>query len=161
VIALVEGYALGGGLEIALAADFIVAAENAMLGLPEASIGIHPGFGGASRLTHLIGRARTKLVVFTAAPMDAVEACRLGFVARTYPPDEAREQAQALADLIATRAPLALAWVKSVINWATDGPLEGALRLEGESAGHTFGTYDRTEGMAAFLERRPPKFEGR
>jgi enoyl-CoA hydratase/3-hydroxyacyl-CoA dehydrogenase len=161
VIALVEGYALGGGLEIALAADFIVASETAMLGLPEASIGIHPGFGGASRLTHLIGRARTKLVVYSAAPMDAVEAARLGFVVRTYPPDQARAETQALAALIATRAPLALSWVKSVINRATDGPLDGALRLEAESAGHTFGTSDRTEGMAAFLERRPPKFEGK
>jgi enoyl-CoA hydratase / 3-hydroxyacyl-CoA dehydrogenase len=161
VIAFVEGYALGGGLEIALSADFIVASETAKLGLPEATIGIHPGFGGASRLTHLIGRARTKLVVYTATPMGAEEAARLGFVVRTFPPDRAREEAQALAALIASRAPLALAWVKSVINRATDGPLEGSLRLEGESAGHTFGTSDRTEGMAAFQERRPPKFEGK
>lgn len=161
VIALVEGYALGGGLEIALAADFIVAAENARVGLPEATVGIHPGLGGASRMTRLIGRARTKYVLFTAAPIAAEEAQRLGFIVRTFPPDRAREETQALASLIASRAPLALSWVKAVVNHANDGPLEGALRLEGESAGHTFGTSDRSEGMAAFLARRPPKFEGK
>jgi enoyl-CoA hydratase/3-hydroxyacyl-CoA dehydrogenase len=161
VIALVEGYALGGGLEIALAADFIVASDGAKLGLPEATVGIHPGFGGASRLTRLIGRARTKMLIYTAVPVTAEEAVRLGFVARSYPPERAREETQALAEMIASRAPLALSWVKSVVNRAMDGTLDGALRLEAESAGHTFGTSDRTEGMTAFLERRPPKFQGK
>jgi enoyl-CoA hydratase / 3-hydroxyacyl-CoA dehydrogenase len=161
VIALVEGYALGGGLEIALAADFIVAAEGARLGLPEATVGIHPGFGGASRLTRLIGRARTKLLVFTAEGVDAAEAARLGFVVRVLPADSAREDVQALATTIASRAPLALAWAKAVINRGADASLDTALRLEGESAGHTFATADRAEGMRAFRERRPPKFEGR
>ncbi len=161
VVALVEGYALGGGLEIALAADFILAAQGAKLGLPEATVGIHPGFGGASRLTRLIGRARTKLLVFTAEGVDATEAARLGFVARVLPAESAREDVQALATTIASRAPLALAWAKSVINRGADASLDAALRLEGESAGHTFATADRAEGMAAFRERRPPKFEGR
>ncbi len=93
--------------------------------------------------------------------MGAEEALRLGFVVRTFPADRAREETQALAAQIASRAPLALSWVKSVVNHATEGPLEGALRLEGESAAHTFGTSDRTEGMAAFQERRAAKFEGR
>ena len=161
VIALVEGYALGGGLELALSADLIVASETARVGLPEATVGIHPGLGGASRLTRLIGRARTKYVLFTASPLSAREAERFGFVVRTFPEDRAREETQALAAQIATRAPLALSWVKTVVNHATESPIEGALRLEGESASHTFGTWDRTEGMAAFLARRPPKFEGR
>jgi enoyl-CoA hydratase / 3-hydroxyacyl-CoA dehydrogenase len=161
VLALIEGYALGGGLELALAADLILAAEGAQLGLPETTVGIHPGFGGASRLTRLIGRARTKLLIFTGTPVSAEEAARLGFVVRTYPPERIREEVGALAATIADRAPLAVAWAKAVVNRGADATLDTALRLEGESAGHTFGTADRTEGMNAFLERRKPKFEGR
>ncbi|MCI4364404.1 MAG: enoyl-CoA hydratase-related protein, partial [Thermoplasmata archaeon] len=161
VIALVEGYALGGGLELALACDFIVAADDAKLGLPEATVGIHPGFGGASRLSRIIGRAATKYLVYSASPVSATEAARLGFVTLVVPRDSARADAEALARTIASRAPLALAWVKRVINRGIDAPLDAALRLEGESAGYTFATEDRTEGMRAFLERRPPKFTGR
>jgi enoyl-CoA hydratase / 3-hydroxyacyl-CoA dehydrogenase len=161
VIALVEGYALGGGLEIALATDFIVAAEGAQLGLPEVTVGIHPGMGGATRLTRLIGRASAKLLAFTGVPIRAEEAYRLGFVVRIVPADRAREEVQALADIIASRAPLGVQWIKEVIDRGIDAPLATALQLEGESAGHTFGTNDRTEGMRAFLEKRPPHFEGR
>ncbi|MGD0257201.1 MAG: enoyl-CoA hydratase-related protein [Thermoplasmata archaeon] len=161
VIALVEGYALGGGLELALAADFIVAADDAQLGLPEVTVGIHPGMGGASRLTRLIGRARTKYLTYTGVPVRAAEAYRLGFVAQVVPAGTAREEAQALAELIASRAPLAVRWVKQVIDRGMDASLASALHLEGESAGHTFGTSDRTEGMRAFLERRKPRFEGK
>lgn len=161
VIALVEGFALGGGLELALAADFLVAAEGAQLGLPEVTVGIHPGMGGATRLTRLIGRARTKLLTYTGLPVSAEEGFRLGFVARVLPASTAREETQALAVLIASRAPLGVRWVKQVIDRGLDAPLATALHLEGESAAHTFGTSDRTEGMRAFLERRPPKFEGK
>jgi enoyl-CoA hydratase / 3-hydroxyacyl-CoA dehydrogenase len=161
VIALVEGYALGGGLEIALAADLIVAAEGAELGLPEVTVGIHPGMGGATRLTRLIGRGKTKLLTYTGVPVDAAEALRLGFVARVVPRDRAREEVQALAEQIASRAPLGVRWVKQVIDRGLDASLEGALYLEGESAGHTFATSDRSEGMRAFLERRKPVFEGK
>ena len=162
VIALVEGYALGGGLELALACDFIVAATGARLGLPEVKVGIHPGWGGASRLTHLVGRANAKYVVFTGREdLSAEEAFGLGIVTRVVPADQIREDVGHLARLIAERAPLGVQWVKSVINRAIDSPLESALRLEGESAGHTFATHDRTEGMRAFLERRKPVFEGR
>ncbi|MCI4373603.1 MAG: enoyl-CoA hydratase-related protein [Thermoplasmata archaeon] len=161
VIALVEGYALGGGLELALAADFIVAAEGAQLGLPEVTVGIHPGMGGATRLTRLIGRARSKYLTYTGVPVSAEEAFRLGFVVRVLPAGTAREETQALAELIASRAPLGVRWVKQVIDRGMDASLASALHLEGESAGHTFGTTDRTEGMRAFLERRPPKFEGK
>ena len=161
VIALVEGYALGGGLELALAADFIVAAEGAQLGLPEVTVGIHPGMGGASRLTRLIGRGKTKLLVYTGTPVSAEEAQRLGFVARVFPAGRAREDTQVLAETIASRAPLGVRWVKRVIDEGMDASLDAALYLEAESAGHTFGTWDRGEGMRAFLERRPPKFEGK
>ncbi|MFY9717070.1 MAG: enoyl-CoA hydratase-related protein [Thermoplasmata archaeon] len=161
VIALVEGYALGGGLEIALSADFIVAAEGARLGLPEVTVGIHPGMGGATRLTRLIGRARTKLLTYTGVPVSAEEAFRLGFVATVVPAATAREEVQALAETIASRAPLGVRWVKQVIDRGMDASLASALHLEAESAGHTFGTSDRTEGMRAFLERRKPSFQGK
>ncbi len=160
VIALVEGYALGGGLELALAADFIVAADDARLGLPEVTVGIHPGMGGASRLTRLIGRGRTKLLTYTGVPIPAAEAERMGFVARVVPSASAREETQKLADLIAQRAPLGVRWIKQVIDHGMDSPLATALYLEGTSAGQTFATADRHEGMRAFLDRRPPKFEG-
>ncbi len=161
VVALVEGYALGGGLEIALAADFILAAEGAVLGLPEVGLGIHPGMGGATRLTRLIGRARTKMLVFTGARVSAEEAYRLGFVARVVPAESARDEARTLAETIAANAPLAVRWVKQVIDRGADASTATALHLEAESAGHTFATSDRTEGMTAFHERRKPRFEGK
>jgi len=161
VIALVEGYALGGGLELALAADFIVAAEGSLLGLPEVTVGIHSGMGGSTRLTRLMGRARTKLLAFTGVPVSAEEAMRLGFVAKVVPADRAREDVEALAETIASRAPLGVQWVKRVIDRGMDASLASALYLEGESAGLTFGTEDRLEGMRAFLEKRKPEFKGR
>ena len=161
VIALIEGYAFGGGLELALAADFIVAAEGAQLGLPEVGLGIHPGMGGATRLTHLIGRARTKYLVYTGARVSAEEAFRLGFVTKVVPAATAREDVAAIAATIAGNAPLAVRWVKQVIDRGVDASTASALHIEAESAGHTFSTSDRTEGMRAFLERRPPKFEGK
>ena len=161
VIAFVEGYALGGGLEIALACDFVVASEETKIGLPEVSVGIHPGMGGATRLTRLVGAARAKYLVFLGAPVSAAEAERLGIVVRTYPADRARDEVQALADSIAGHAPLAVAWVKEVIDRGQDAPLASALKLEGESAARTFLTKDRDEGMQAFLKRRRPSFEGR
>jgi len=161
VIALVEGYALGGGLEIALAADFIVAAEGSLLGLPEVTVGIHSGMGGASRLTRLIGRARTKLLSFTGVPVPAEEALRMGFVAKVVPAATARDEVAQLAETIASRAPLGVRWIKKAIDRGMDAPLETALYIEGESAGHTFGTEDRLEGMRAFLEKRKPDFKNR
>ena len=161
VIALVEGYALGGGLELALAADFIVAAEGAQLGLPEVTVGIHPGMGGATRLSRLIGRGRAKLLTYTGTPVSAEEAYRIGFVAKVVTAAAAREEVQALAETIASRAPLGVRWIKQVIDRGLDASLASALYLEAESAGHTFGTEDRKEGMRAFLERRPPRFQGK
>jgi len=161
VIALVEGYALGGGLELALAADFIVAVDGALLGFPEVTVGIHSGMGGSSRLTRLIGRGSTKLLAFTGVPVPADEALRMGFVAKVVPAASAREDVARIAETIASRAPLGVQWVKQVIDRGMDSSLETALYLEGESAGHTFGTEDRLEGMRAFLERRKPEFKGR
>jgi enoyl-CoA hydratase / 3-hydroxyacyl-CoA dehydrogenase len=161
VLALVEGYALGGGLEMALAADFIVAAEGAVLGLPEVGLGIHPGMGGATRLTRLIGRARTKMLVYTGTRVSAEEAFRLGFVAKVVPAESARAEVAAMAETIAGNAPLAVRWVKQVIDRGADASTASALHIEAESAGHTFTTADRVEGMTAFHERRKPRFEGK
>ena len=161
VIALVEGFALGGGLELALAADFLLAAEGAQLGLPEVTLGIHPGMGGATRLTRLIGRAKAKWLTYTGVPVSAEEGYRLGFVTRLLPAGTAREEAQKLAEMIASRAPLAVRWAKQVIDRGLDASLTSALHIESESAGHTFSTEDRLEGMRAFLERRPAKFQGK
>ncbi len=161
VLALVEGYALGGGLELALACDLLLAASGARLGLPETSVGIHPGMGGASRLARLIGPARAKHLIFTAVPVVAEEAMRLGFVTAVVPAQTARAEAQRIAEVIASRAPLAVAAAKQLLDAGQDAPLAAALRLEGESAAQTFATADRTEGMQAFLQRRPPRFQGR
>ena len=161
VIAFVEGFALGGGLELALAADFILAAEGSLLGLPEVTVGIHSGMGGSTRLTRLIGRAKTKLLGYTGVPVTAEEAYSMGFVARVLPAATAREEVARIAETIASRAPLGVQWVKRVIDRGMDASLESALYLEGESAGHTFATEDRLEGMRAFLEKRKPEFKGR
>ncbi len=161
VIAFVEGYALGGGLELALAADFVVAAKGSQLGLPEVTVGIHPGMGGATRLSRLIGRANAKLLLYSGVPVEAEEAQRLGFVARVVPAATAREEVSKLAATVASRAPLAVRWVKQVVDRGMDASLASALHMEGESAGRTFTTADKTEGMQAFLEKRKPKFTGK
>jgi len=161
VIALVEGYALGGGLELALSADFILAAEGALLGFPEVTVGIHSGMGGATRVSRLIGGAKTKLLAFSGVPVTAEEAYRQGFVAKVVPAATARADAQVLAETIASRAPLAVRWIKQVVDRGLETSEEAALKLEGDSAGRTFTTTDRTEGMRAFLERRKPRFEGK
>ncbi|EQD54451.1 3-hydroxybutyryl-CoA dehydratase, partial [mine drainage metagenome] len=154
VIALVEGYALGGGLELALAADFIVAADDAQLGLPEVTVGIHPGMGGASRLTRLIGRGRTKLLTYTGVPVRAPEAERMGFVARVFPSASAREETQKLGELIAQRAPLGVRWIKQVIDKGMESPLGTAVYLEGTSAGQTL--QRPTERRDAAFSSAPP-----
>ena len=161
VIAFVDGYALGGGLELALSADFIVATDSAKVGLPEVSVGIHPGLGGLTRLARIVGRSRAKMLALSGLTYGADEAYRLGILAKVVPTSSGRSEVQALAETIASRAPLAVQWAKSVVDRAIDSSLESSVRLEGESAGHTFGTHDKSEGMAAFLEGRPPKFEGR
>ncbi|MDE1881458.1 MAG: enoyl-CoA hydratase/isomerase family protein [Euryarchaeota archaeon] len=161
VIAVVEGYAFGGGLELALSCDFILAAEGTTMGLPEVTLGIHPGFGGTQRMVRLVGRARTKLMVESDLRIRADEAERWGLVARSYPPERLHEEARAIGKKIAANAPIAVRLVREVIDLGSDTDLPTGLRLEGESASYTFSTEDQKEGMRAFQERRPPKFRGR
>jgi enoyl-CoA hydratase/3-hydroxyacyl-CoA dehydrogenase len=161
VIAVVDGYALGGGLELALSADFILASERATLGLPEVSLGIMPGFGGTQRLPRLVGKAKAKMMVMGALQIKAKEAYEMGLVARIYPPEKLKDEARAMALTIVSRAPVAVRLAKESIERGLDGTLDAGQALERELATYTFTTEDLREGMKAFIERRPPAYKGK
>jgi len=161
VIAAVNGYALGGGCELALACDMIIAGEKAMLGLPEVSLGIHPGFGGTQRLPRLIGRNRAKELIFTADMISAKEAERIGLVNKVVPQAELLDTARKLADKINTRGPVAIRLAKAAINRGLEMDLDKGLAYEVECISLGFSSDDRTEGMKAFIEKRKPQFKGK
>jgi enoyl-CoA hydratase len=161
VIAAVNGFALGGGLELALACDFALASANAKLGLPEVSLGVIPGFGGTQRLARRVGLGRARELVYTGGTIDAVEALRIGLVNAVTPPADLMPAARAVAEKIVGRAPLAVAEAKRAMRDGADAPLAQALGLERELFAGLFATADQREGMRAFLEKRPPRFEGR
>ena len=161
VIAVVDGYALGGGLELALSADFILAADTATLGLPEVGLGIIPGFGGTQRLARVVGPARARMMVTAALQVKAKEAYDFGLVARHYPPEKLKEEARALATAIASKAPIAVRLAREAITRGMDVPLEQGLFLERQLATYTFTTEDLREGMKAFLEKRPANFQAK
>jgi len=159
-IAAINGFALGGGLELALACDFAYASSNAKLGLPEVSLGVMPGFGGTQRLTRLVGRARAKELIFSGEPIDALAAKEIGLVLEVLPPAELMPRCKKAAAVIARRGPLGVAQAKRVIEAGADLPLGPANELERQAFGLLFGTADQREGMAAFLAKRPPNFHG-
>lgn len=160
VIAAVNGFALGGGCELALACDFIYASENAKFGLPEVKLGIIPGFGGTQRLPRRVGAARAAELVFTGGMIDAAEALRLGLVNKVVTADELLEAARSVARTIATNGPLAVAEAKRVMREGAGRPLGEANAREIEGFGRCFGTHDQREGMSAFLARRAASFKG-
>jgi enoyl-CoA hydratase len=160
-IAAVNGFALGGGLELALACDFILASATARFGQPEVNLGIMPGFGGTQRLPRRIGVARARELIYSGATIDAAEALRIGLVNRVLPPEQLMEETFALASALAEKAPLALQQAKAAINAGLDTDLENGCRYEAEAFGVAFGTEDRREGMRAFLDKRPPRFAGK
>ncbi|HET8541470.1 MAG TPA: enoyl-CoA hydratase-related protein [Anaeromyxobacter sp.] len=160
VIAAINGAALGGGLELALACDLRVAADSAQLGLPEVSLGIIPGAGGTQRLPRLVGVARAKDLVLTARRIGAAEALAMGLVARVAPAARLLEEALALADQIARNAPVSLRQAKRAIDGGLHLPLEEALDLENRMYQDCLGTKDRVEALRAFAEKRPPVFTG-
>lgn len=161
VIAAVNGVALGGGCELALACDIIFASENARLGFPEVGLGIHPGFGGTQRLPRLIGKAKAKELIFTADILSAREAERIGLVNKVVPLDKLLEVAKGTANKIAKQAPFAIRLAKSAINKGCEMDLDTGLAYEVESVSMAFSTKDSKEGMKAFTERRKPEFKGK
>ncbi|MGZ6097638.1 MAG: enoyl-CoA hydratase-related protein [Myxococcaceae bacterium] len=161
VVAAVNGFALGGGCELALACDFIYASENARFGLPEVSLGILPGFGGTQRLTRLVGRARAKELIFTGDMIDAARAREIGLVLDVVPLPKLLPHARAALERVAKKGPLAVRRAKEAIDRGADLELADGLHIEREVFSDLFDSADRREGMKAFLEKRPPSFTGR
>jgi methylglutaconyl-CoA hydratase len=160
-IALVNGAAFGGGLELALACDFRIAADTAVMGLSEVRLGIMPGAGGTQRLARLLGVARAKELVLTGRRIDAARALAIGLVSRVVPPAELERAGQELADELAACAPLSIAMAKRAIDEGVDLPMADALALERRCYDVTLMSDDRNEGLRAFAEKRPPRFTGR
>jgi enoyl-CoA hydratase len=160
-IAAVAGYALGGGCEVAMMADFIIAADSAKFGQPEIKLGVTPGMGGSQRLTLAIGKAKAMEMCLTGRMMGAEEAERSGLVARTVSADQLLEEALKTAQAIAAMPPLAALAVKEMVNEAFEIPLGQGIRFERRLFHGLFGTEDQKEGMAAFVEKRPGKWKGR
>ena len=161
VIAAVNGFALGGGCELAMACHIRIAAENARFGQPEVKLGIGPGYGGTVRLPRLVGRGRALELLLTGAMIDAAEAYRIGLVNRVVPADRLLAEAEALLTTILANGPLAVATVLEGVDAALDMSLDEGLLLEANHFGLLSATADMREGTAAFLEKRAPKFEGR
>jgi enoyl-CoA hydratase/carnithine racemase len=161
MIAAVHGFALGGGTELGMLCDFIVAAEDAVFGLTEVSLGIIPGGGGTQNLPRLIGRNRAKEMIFTARRFDASEALRLGLVNHVVPRDQLIPKAVTLAEEIMRNSPYSVRQVKWAIDQGADLSFEQGLDKEHEAYIRAIGSEDRREGIAAFNERRPPQFKGR
>lgn len=161
LIAAVAGFCLGGGCELAMACDIIIAAKNAVFAFPETKLGIIPGAGGTQRLTRAVGKARAMEIILTARPFKAGEAEQWGLVSRLVPARNLLDEALALADEIASAAPLAVRLAKDAVNKAWDTTLEVGLAYERENFLISLATQDRREGAAAFLEKRDPEFTGR
>jgi enoyl-CoA hydratase len=159
VIAAVNGYALGGGCELALSCDIILASESAKFGLPEVTLGIHPGFGGTQRLPRLVGSAKAKELIFTGEMIDAQEAKAIGLVNKVVPKDKLMDEAKDLANKILKNGQIAIRLVKSAINAGLNVPLDKGLAYEAETQGLAFATEDKSEGLSAFLEKRKPNFK--
>lgn len=161
IIAAVNGFALGGGCELAMHCDIIIAGENAKLGQPEVKLGIMPGAGGTQRLARAAGKFAAMRWLLTGDLLSAAEALRLGLVSEVVPDLRVLPHALEIATRIAALPPIAVAAIKEMVLRGADLPLDAALRLEGERFQALFATEDRTEGMRAFLERRKPEFKGR
>jgi enoyl-CoA hydratase/3-hydroxyacyl-CoA dehydrogenase len=160
-VAAIHGFCLGGGLEIALACDFRVAAESAQLGSPEINLGIIPGWGGTQRLSRLIGLPKAKELIFLGDRLSAQEALEIGLIHKVVPLDKLYDEAEALGRRLAEGPPIALKVAKRAINEGSQLPLEKGLKIEAESFGTLASTEDIVEGISAFFERRKPEFKGK
>lgn len=161
VIAMINGFCLGGGCELAMACDIRIASDNARFGQPEISVGIIPGGGGTQRLPRLIGWGRAKELIYTGRIIDAVEAERIGLVDKVVPPDRLEEEVRQLAEAIISQSPLIIRLAKKVINRGMYTDLATGLACERANFALCFATEDHIEGMTAFLEKRKPEFRGR
>ncbi|MBV8835284.1 MAG: enoyl-CoA hydratase [Alphaproteobacteria bacterium] len=161
VIAAVAGFALGGGCELAMQCDMIIAADNAKFGQPEIKLGVIPGIGGTQRLTRAIGKAKAMDLNLTGRMMDAAEAERSGLVARVVPAASLMDEAMKVAETIAGMSLVALMVAKESVNRAFETTLAEGIRFERRTFHALFATHDQKEGMAAFVEKRPAKFEDR
>ena len=161
VIAMINGFALGGGLELAMSCHLRIAADNARVGQPEINLGLVPGFGGSQRLLRLAGRAATLELCLLGAPIDAARAQQLGIVNRVVPAAELEAETMQLANQLAAAAPLALRGILDCVNTGGECAIEEGLAFESAQFGLVFATQDMREGTTAFLERRKPAFTGR
>lgn len=161
VIAAVNGFALGGGSELALACDIRICSENAVFAQPEVSLGIPPGWGASQRLPRLVGPGLAAEIVFTGRRVKSDEALRIGFVNSVYPSDTLMSEARKLGEMIAKQSPRALAASKTLMQLAFNGQLAGGLDTEARMFATAFGTADQREGMAAFIEKRTANFTGK
>jgi enoyl-CoA hydratase len=161
VIAAVAGFALGGGCELALACDFIYAAEGAKLGQPEVSLGVIPGFGGTQRLAERVGLSRARELIYTGELVRADRALTMGLVNAVLPPDELLPRVRSVALLIAEKSPLAVAQAKRTMLRGVEAGLTAGCELEAQAFAALFGSEDQKEGMQAFVDKRKPAFLGR
>lgn len=160
VIAAVNGFALGGGCELAMSCDFIVAGDSAKFGQPEIKIGTIPGAGGTQRLTRAIGKSKAMLAILTGDMMDAYEAEKSGLVAKVVPAETLLQETFEIAKTIANRAPVAVKLAKEAVNMAFEVSLRDGLEFERRNYFITFSSKDQKEGMKSFIEKREPKYEG-
>lgn len=161
VIAAVNGYALGGGCELASSCDVRIGSTTAKVGQPETGLGIIPGFGGTQRLTRLVGRGKAKQLISTCEMIDATEAYRIGLFDEIAEPDELMDKAKEMAKKVMKNSPIAVARAKYSIDRGADLPLDIAIDFESQIWGEMFGTDDQTEGMAGFVEKREKHFTGK
>lgn len=161
IIAAVSGYALGGGCELAMLCDFIIASETAKFGQPEITLGVSPGIGGSQRLTRFVGKSKSMDMILTGRQMDAAEAERAGLVSRVVPVDKLIDEAISAATKIAALSPLAVMINKDMVNQAYETTLSAGLAYERRLFHSLFAFEDQKEGMAAFIDKRPASFKGR
>lgn len=161
VIAMINGFCLGGGNELALACDLRICNEKARFSQPEINLGIMPGGGGTQRLTHLIGEGRAMEMILTGDMIDAETAHKFGLVNHVFPADQLEEETMKIAEKIAEKAPIALQLCKEAVKFASRSSLDEGLRREVDLFAICFSTEDKQEGVSAFLEKRKPEFKGR
>ncbi len=161
VIAAINGFALGGGCELALACDIRIASSKAKIGQPEVGLGITPGFSGTQRLPRIVGEGRAKEIIYTAKAITADEAYRIGLVNKVVEPEELMDAAMAMAKTIAKNAPIAIALSKEAIGRGMQTDIDSAIAIENSLFGLCFSTQDQKEGMKAFFEKRPPEWKNK